>query len=137
MIRRSIKNLLSWAGVIVAFFVIFAWFPPGPARPGHTIQISWLQLGLTYTAMFTSLILLPRLAKSGIPGRHSWVGVHIGVLATGFISGTLFPQWYGFITASVFLLFVLTPYVLSDLASRRLTGGHARAAASYARLLAL
>jgi hypothetical protein len=64
MIRRSIKNLLSWAVVIGALLVLFVLFPPGPARPGPTTQISWFQLGLTYAAMFFSAVPLVRLAKS-------------------------------------------------------------------------
>jgi hypothetical protein len=136
MIRQSIKNLLSWV-VIVALLVLLVWFPHAVAMPGQTTQISWLQLGLTYTPMFLSAILLMRLAKNQVPGRHSWMGVHTGVLALGFISMALLPQRCGFITASVSLLFVLTPYVLSDRASRRFEAGHVRRAASYARLLSL
>jgi len=137
MIRRSIKNLLSWAVVIVGLLVLFVWLPAGPARPGQTTQISGLQLSLTYAAMFFSIVPLVRLAKSQLPGRHSWIAVHSGVVALGFVSMPLLPQWCGFITASVLLLLVFTPNVLSDLATRRLSAGYARAAASYARLLPL
>jgi hypothetical protein len=135
MVRWGIKFLLCCVLVIGGLIVLFVLFPPGPARPGQTTQISWLQLGSTYAAMFFSLVPLMRLAKSRIPGRHSWIGVHSGVLAIGLISMPLLPQWCGFITASAFLLFVFTPNVLSDLASRRFRAGHLRAAAFYARLL--
>jgi hypothetical protein len=87
--------------------------------------------------MFFSAVSLMRLAKGQLPGRHSWIAVHGGVLALGLISMFLLPQWCGFITASVFLSFVFIPNVLSDLASRRIAAGYARAAASYARLLPL
>jgi len=137
MIRRSLKNLLSWAVVIVVLLVLFVWFPSGPVRPGQTTQILWSQLGLAYAAMFLSAFSLVRLAKSQIPGRHSWIAVHAGVVALGFISPPLLPQWCGFITASVFLLLVFTPNVLTDLATRRLSAGYARTAAFYARLLPL
>jgi len=137
MVRWGIKFLLCCVLVILALLVLFPWFPPGPARPGQTTQISGLQLSLTYAAMFFSIVPRVRLAKSQIPGRHSWIAVHSGVLAIGFISMPLLPQWCGFITASVFLLLVFTPNVLSDLATRRLSAGYARAAASYARLLPL
>lgn len=105
--------------------------------PGRTTQISGLQLGLTYAAMFFSMVPLVRLAKSRIPGRHSWIGVHSGVLAIGFISMPLLPQWSGLVTASAYVLLVFTPSVLSGFASRRFEAGHLRAAASYARLLPL
>jgi hypothetical protein len=137
MIRRSLKNLLSWAVVIAALLVLSVLLPHGPTRPGQTTQISWFQLGLTYAAMFLSAFSLARLAKSQIPGRHSWIAVHSGVLALGVISPPLVPQWCGFITASVYLLLVFIPNVLSDLASRRLRSGHLRAAAFFARLLPL
>jgi hypothetical protein len=137
MFRRSIKNLFSWVLVIVVLLVLFVWLPPGPARPGQTTQFSWLQLGLTYAAMFFSLVPLVQLAKSQIPGRHSWIAVHSTVLAIGVISMPLLPQWCGFLTASIYLLFVFTPNVLSDLSLRRFRAGHLRTAASYARLLPL
>jgi drug/metabolite transporter superfamily protein YnfA len=128
MIGRSTKNLLSWVLVIAGLLVLFVWLPT---------QISWPQLGLTYAAMFFSAVTLVRLVRSTIPGRHSWIGVHSGLLAIGFISMPLLPQWCGFITASAYVLLVFTPNVLSDLALRRSAAGHARAAASYARLLPL
>src|SRR5689334_18455630 len=127
MIRRSLENFLSWAVVIVALLLIFVWFPQ------QTTRISGLQLGLTCAAVVLSAVPLVRLAKSQVPGRHSWIAVHSGVVALGVMSPPLLPQWCGYITASVFLLFAFTPRVLSDLASRRLQTGHLRAAASYAR----
>jgi len=137
MLRSSIKFLLYCVLVIVGLLILFVLFPPGAVKPGQATQISGLQFWLVYTAIFFSIIPLVRLAKSRIPGRHSWIAVHSGVLAIGFTSMPLLPQWCGLITASTYVLLVLTPNVLSGLASRRFRAGHLRAAASYARLLPL
>lgn len=123
--------MLFWVVAFVSLLFIFVWLP------GQAIQISGLQLSLTCAAMFFSAVALMRLAKNQIPGRHSWIAVYSGVVALGFVSMPLLPQWCGFITASAFLLLGVTPNVLSDLAVRRLSAGYARAAASYAPLLPL
>ena len=129
------RFLLTCVLVIVGQLVLYVLFPPGPARPEQTTQISWLQLGLTYIVMFFSMVTIASLEKRQIAGRQSWIGVHSGVLAIGFISTPLLPQWCGLITASAYALLVLTPNVLNGFALRRLEAGRWRAAASYGRVV--
>jgi hypothetical protein len=130
-VRWSLKFLLCCLLVIIGLLVAFILFPPAGLAP----QISGTQLGLTYAVMFVSIIAVVRLAKSQRPGRHCWIAVHSGVAAICLVSMALPPQWSGLITISAVVLFVLTPNVLNDLASRGFAAGHLRAAASYARLL--
>jgi hypothetical protein len=135
MARWSIKFLLACVLVIVGLLVLYVLFPPGPVRPGQTTQISWPQLGVVFSVMFLSALAIASLEKLQIPGRHTWIGVHSGVLVTGFISMPLFPQWCGLITAATYALLVLMPNVLNGIAQRRFEAGHWRAAASYGRLV--
>src|SRR5882757_276818 len=98
MLRLSIKFLLCCVLVIAGLLILFVLFPPGAVKPGQATQISGLQFWLVYTAIFLSLVPLVRLAKSRIPGRYTWIGVHSGVLTIGFISMPQLPQWCGLIT---------------------------------------
>jgi len=135
---KSILRLLQW--IVVFFIIVFigmpivASIPPFGKMPA---EISGIQAVVVSVVMVASLSAIVGLLKSQIPGRIAWVGVHTGIFAVAAASLSLLPQWSGPITAATFALFVFTPYVLNALASRTIIAGHARAAASYARLTLL
>jgi hypothetical protein len=126
---KSIVRLLSW---VVIFALAASAY--GLMQALHVFSI---QTTVASGLLFLSVAAIFLLAKSRAPDRKSWIGVHASIVAIGTAAVCLVPQWSGYIVGITFLLFVITPRVLYQIAHRRTVGGYERAAAFYGRLVFL
>lgn len=137
LLIKSIVRVLLWVLLIfIGALTVFVLFPSAGVAPGHTPrwpQIPWLLLAM----MFLSFISISLLTKSQNPERLTWIGIHAGNVGVSFVTFHWSPQWSGIIMAAIFVLLVYTPNVLGQVASRRASAGHMKAAAFYARLVCL
>jgi hypothetical protein len=141
LLAKSIIRVLLWVLLIaIGVLTVFILFPPAGVMLGQTArspQISPVQAWVLLAMMLLSLLSILLLAKSQNPERKTWIGIHAGIVGVGAATFPWLPPWSGFIMAAVFVLLVYTPNVLGQVASRRASAGHTRAAAFYARLICL
>jgi hypothetical protein len=126
---KSIVQLLSW---LVIFALAASAY--GLLRALHVFSI---QTAVASGLIFLSVAAVFLFAKSRVPDRKSWIGVHASIVAVGIAAVCWVPQWSGYIVEITFLLFVITPRVLYQIAHRRTVAGYERAAAFYGRLVCL
>jgi hypothetical protein len=135
LLAKSIIRFALWILVVVTGLVIvFVLFPPAGVMPGQTARSpNWAFAAMMVVWGFS----IGSLTRSRNPELKTWIGIHIAIVGVGALTFSLLPQWSGPIMAAAFTLFVLAPNALGLMAYRRASGGYARVAVFYARLVTL